>query len=342
MTARFLCLRPMYAGFGLVYPPRMLVRWSVGLVCVLFAAAACGSSDDEGSAPKTPPGALPCEGLALDCRLAYADEYDGTFAGDDQGRFTIRVDVLGGISGTVNGDASGAQSATGQVNEFGQIALTLPDGTTFSGQFNADGSSFQGTWTGPEGSGTFSGRSATKAPSGTGGSGGGGGGPGSGGTGNVGPQPTTAEVIAAVQQSCDAAAGCGLVPASVCVGVMPKSLTDCLREELALYQCIIADPCDSLTSCASYSSAMMTCFTNSGTLPSPSGIPALDRATQVCDACRTQGAACGNSFDCYSYALCINDCMPSDSACEGSCGTGNPVGVQLYTASLTCQATSCP
>jgi hypothetical protein len=328
----------MYARPTLVYPRRMLVRWSVGLVCVLFAAAACGSSDDDGSAEKTPPGALPCEGLALDCRLAYADEYDGTYTGDDQGRFTIRVDVLGGISGTVNGDASGAQSATGQVNEFGQISFTLPDGTTFSGQFNSDGASFQGTWTGPEGSGTFTGRSATKVPSGTGGNGGGG--PGTGGMGNVGPQPTTAEVVEAVQQSCEAAASCGLVPASACVGVMPKSLTDCLREELALYQCIIADPCNSVTTCATQSTAMMTCFTNSGTLPPPSGIVAFDRATQVCDACRTEGAACGNSFDCFSYAYCIDGCAPG--SCEASCGLDNPIGVQLYDASIACQATNCP
>jgi hypothetical protein len=318
----------------------MWARWSVGLVCVVFGAVACGSSDDDGSAAKTPAGALPCEGLALDCRLAYADEYDGTYAGGDQGRFTIRVDVLGGISGTVNGDASGAQSATGQVNEFGQIEFTLPDGTTFTGQFNADGASFQGTWTGPEGSGTFTGRSATKAPSGTGGNGGGG--PGTGGTGNVGPQPSTAEVVTAAQQSCDAAAACGFVPASACASVMPKSLTDCLREELALYQCIIADPCNSPTTCATQSAAMMTCFTESGTLPAPSGIAALDRATQVCNACRFEAVACNDSLDCIFYAFCIDDCPSGDSACEAACGVDNTNGVDLYNASITCQAANCP
>jgi hypothetical protein len=314
----------------------MRLRWSIGLVCAILGAAACGASHDEEASGKTPPGALPCEGLAIDCRLAFADEYDGTYMGGDQGRFTIRVDVLGGISGTVNSDASAAQSATGQVNEFGQIEFSLPDRTTFTGQFNADGASFQGTWTGPEGSGTFMGRSATKPAGGTGGSG-----PGIGGSGNTGPQPSTTEVVSAVQESCEAVAECGLVPESVCAGLMPKSLTDCLREELALYRCTIADPCNSLTTCAAYSTAMMTCFADMGTLPAPSGIAALDRATQVCSACSSQAAACGNSFDCYSYAVCLDDCSSGDSSCEGGCGAANSAGLQLYTASLSCQAEKC-
>ena len=310
------------------------------VVAVVSVAPGCGSENEEAQA-KTPSGALPCDGLAIDCRAAYADEYDGSYSGGALGRFTLRVDVLGGISGTVNDDDAGPQSATGQVNEFGQIEFSLPDGTTFSGQFKADGASFQGTWTGPGGSGTFTGQSATKAPAGGGGAGSGGAGAGSGGTGNVGPQPSVEQVTTAVKQSCEAAAECGLVPASSCAEVKPRSLTDCLREELTLYQCIIADPCNSLTTCAPQSSALMACFTSSGTLPPVSGIPALDRATQVCDACRFEASACGNSLDCFSYALCIDSCTPGDSACEGPSGSSNAGGLSLYNASLSCQAAKC-
>jgi hypothetical protein len=249
--------------------------------------------------------------------------------------------VLGGVSGTVNGGAAGAQSAGGQVNEFGQIEFSLPDGTQFTGQFDAGGASFRGTWTGPAGSGTFEGASATKPQGGTGGSSGTGGGPGAtGGTGNVGPAPSVEAVQTAVKQSCDAVAACGLVSPSSCTDVMPRSLTDCLREELTLYECIIADPCDSLTACEAQSAAMQACFIDNGTLPPVSGIAAFDRATQVCQACASHGAACGNSFDCFSYALCIDDCA-GDGTCEDPCAISNPTGAGLYQASLDCQAAQC-
>lgn len=336
--ARLLGHSKLYAHDTVAYPARMVKRWSIGVSLALCSALACSSSDD-GSDAKTPDGALSCDGLAIDCRAAYADEYDGTYTGSDQGRFTLRVDILGGVSGTVLGDGAPSAAATGQVNEFGQIAFTLPDGTKFDGQFAADGTSFQGSWTGPAGSGTFSGKSATRVPvnGGTGGAA-----SGTGGNGNSVPPPSVAEVQAAVKDACQAVANCGLVAESTCATVMPRSLTDCLREELTLYQCTLADPCNSLTTCEPQSNAMQACFTAMGTLPPVSGIAALDRATQACDACRTHGAACGNSFDCFSYALCIDGCAPGNAACEDPCKTSNPTGSALYDASISCQTEKCP
>ncbi|HSV55395.1 MAG TPA: hypothetical protein VLJ57_24945 [Burkholderiaceae bacterium] len=78
---------------------------------------------------------------------AYAGTYTGTFAGDDQGTFTVTINSSGFISGTATSQTFGTESITGQVASGGSANFggsSSSDGT-FSGSISPEGV-FSGTW----------------------------------------------------------------------------------------------------------------------------------------------------------------------------------------------------
>jgi hypothetical protein len=317
----------------------MMNKWWCLAWCLGLAVGGCGNqSDNGGGSTSTPAGALPCNGLAIDCRTAFADNYSGSFEGDRTGDFTLSVDVLGGIQGT----ATGPTSITGQVNEFGQINFSFPDGTTFTGQFNADHHSFAGTWKSPSGqAGTFHGQSTTFS---------GDGGLGDGGS-DAAAALTASTVMAASETACQHAVSCGNGLASACPAELgqtePMAPEACWAQELALYQCISNGTCAYQTECASANTALENCIlgaqSDAGTAFNPplTGSPTLDDIVHLCAYCATEAQACYDSQACRDYAACVDGCTAGDTACTHACTLLYSDGFVLYANAYTCRANDC-
>jgi len=313
----------------------VMVRWLCFLGACLLVGA-CSSSTNGGNSA-TPAGALPCTGLAIDCRAAFADTYNGSYAGAQSGTFGLSVDILGGIQGT----APGSITITGQVNEFGQITFTFSDGTTFTGQFNADHHGFKGTWKSSGGqTGTFEGQSTTYVNTNTGTD---------AGTNTTGPL-TASTVVAISEAACQHAVTCGDIVASTCPVAMgqtePLSPEACWAKDVALNQCISNAACDYRTKCDAANTALENCvfgIPDPGTAFDPplTGSANLDDIVHLCAVCATEAKACYDSQDCHDYALCLDGCAAGDSTCSHSCTLLYYDGFVLYANAYTCRSNDC-
>ena len=301
--------------------------------CLGVFVSGCSSSSNS-NAGAAPAGALPCNGLAIDCRAAFADNYTGTYEGGKSGAFGLTVDILGGIQGS----APGSITITGQVNEFGQIVFTFSDGSTFTGQFSADHHSFSGTWKGGSQSGTFHGQSTTYSTGGN----------------DAGSNPTTtvtaSTVMAASETACQHAVTCGDVQASGCPVAMgqtqPTSPQECWPQELALYQCVANGTCAYQTECASAYTALDNCTFGTpdpGTTFNPpnTGSATFDDIVHLCAACATEAQACYEAQACKDYSLCMDGCTTGDTACTHGCTLLYSDGFVLYANAYTCRTNDC-
>ena len=318
----------------------MKIRMRCFLSLLTLAVGACDSNSNGSNAGATPAGALPCTGLALDCRMAFSDTYNGTYQGTSSGTFTLNVDVLGGIQGS----GVGISSITGQVDEFGRVTFTTDNGMTFTGQFNADRHSITGTWKSSSGSGTFSAQSATVA-TGTGGTG--------AGTGGTGSGPSATTVVTAAAQACQKMVTCSLASATDCPTVTSTTQPDlpqaCWDKELATYQCVIDTACTSIqTGCQAAYTAADTCAANNPSYPNNpdfnpplTGIKSFDDIVHLCTQCTTEAKACYNSADCKAYAQCVDACPANDFNCGDDCSTTHADGYMVYSDAATCQFSNC-
>jgi hypothetical protein len=314
----------------------MHLRWQLwgwlGVLVPLACSVESGGGDDGATGPE---GTLACDRTPVECRTAFAGDYNGSFAGDDSGRLTFFIDVLGGLSGTAAGDVLGMQAMTGRVNEFGRIEFSIPDGTSFTGQF-AEDHSCQGSWSGPPGQGTFT---CTSAAPGAGNDGG----AGDGGSDASSPEPSLEALLSAVEQACEHLAECGQIPIELCAEVLPASQTSCLSEQLAHQECNIGAPCDALfTACESVSATSRNCIANAGGEFDPplTGLESFDRATHVCSACSAEAMACYDSLACFYYALCIDSCG-GDASCVEGCAVTNSSGAAEWNAAIDCGEAEC-
>jgi hypothetical protein len=98
-------MRLISDGTGRYHLP-MNARMRCFASLLTLVVGGCSSNSNNSNAAATPAGALPCTGLAIDCRMAFADTYNGTYQGSATGTFTLHVDVLGGIQGSGPGIAS--------------------------------------------------------------------------------------------------------------------------------------------------------------------------------------------------------------------------------------------
>src|SRR5688572_22266432 len=84
----------------------------LGAVLGMTLAWGCSSDSQDGSGSDEPSGGLPCEGPAVDCRLAFSGDYTGTFEGADTGTLTFYVNAIGGIDGKAIGSKLGSAAIT--------------------------------------------------------------------------------------------------------------------------------------------------------------------------------------------------------------------------------------
>src|SRR5262245_56713250 len=223
---------------------------SGGWFCVVLGmtlAWACSSDSQSGS--DTPSGGLPCEKTSVECRLAFSGDYTGTFDGADTGTLTFYVNAIGGIDGKAIGSKLGSAAITGQVNEFGKIEFSTADGADFTGQFKAD-HSFNGTWKGAPGSGTFMSGAAGSGGSGDGGSGG----------------SSSGGLLAEARSACEATLGCPDAPSDC--STVHAAPPGCETTEHALYQCVKSAGCSFTTVCQKQTDDLLQC-TLFGTQPDP-------------------------------------------------------------------------
>jgi hypothetical protein len=296
----------------------------LGAALVMVVAWGC-SSDSGGSSSGGPSGGLPCEGPAVDCRLAFSGDYAGTFEGADTGTLTFYVNVIGGIDGMATGSKLGAPGITGQVNEFGKIEFATADGVDFTGQFAAD-HSFSGTWKGAPGSGTFKGGVA--GSTGGGGSGGG----------------SSSGLLAEARAACEATLDCEGAPAD-CSGV-EAAPPGCEMLELSAYQCVKAAGCSFTTVCQAQSDALLQCVfigtePDPGTRYEPTGNETYDEATVICAACQAEATACHDLPDCWDYAVCAEACPSGDIYCVDNCWDAHPAGHDAWFDAQWCESNEC-
>ena len=298
-----------------------------GAALVMTVAWGCSSDSAGGSEKGTPSGGLPCEGLSLDCRLAFSGDYSGTYEGIDTGTLTFSVDVIGGINGRLKGSELGASVITGQVNEFGKIEFSTADGTDFVGQFKAD-HSFSGTWKGAPGGGTFKGGEA--------------GATGGGGSGGGGSLPDG--LLAEARSACEATLTCqGAPPDCSTVKAAPPG---CEAVEHTLYACVKTAGCSFTTACQTQTDALVQCVLfgtqpEPGTGYEPSGNDTYDEATVICAACQAEATACHDLPDCWDYAVCAEACPSADTYCVDRCWDAHPTGHDAWFDAQWCESNKC-
>jgi len=306
----------------------------LGAALLMILAWGC-SSEREGSGNGAPSGGLACEGLAIDCRLAFSGDYTGTFEGADSGTLSLYVNVIGGIEGTATGSKLGAPTVTGQVDEFGKIEFSTAGGANFTGQFKAD-HSFSGTWKGAPGTGTFSGGVAG-GPTGGGGSGSGGSNAGSGGSSSGG-------LLAEARAACQATLACEGAPADC--SAVTAAPPGCETTERALYQCVKSAGCSFNTVCQAQSTAFAQCVLfgtqpDPGTGYAPSGNDTYDKATVICAACKAEATACHDLPACWDYSVCAEACPSGDTYCVDNCWDANPTGHDAWFDAVWCESNEC-
>lgn len=311
-----------------------VTKYLVSLLSLSIGGCSSSSSSNAGA---TPAGALPCTGLTIDCRAAFADTYSGSYAGSESNTFSINVDILGGIQGSGPGI-----TITGQVDEFGRVTFTTDDGKTFTGQFSSDRHGMSGTWKSSSGSGTWSAQSTT-APTGTGGT----------GAGGTGSGPSASTVVNTAAQACQKAVTCGTLTAADCPTVNSTTQPDypqpCWAEELAIYQCINDTACASIpATCGAKVTAADSCAVNNPTYPNNpdfnppiTGIRTFDDTVHLCTACTAEAQACYNSADCKAYSVCVDACPTGDFTCGDNCSTTHPDGFMVSSEAATCQFSNC-
>lgn len=299
------------------------------MALVVTMAWGCSSDQADGAENGTPNGGLPCEGLAIDCRLAFSGDYTGTFEGADAGTLTFYVNVIGGIDGIAKGGKLGSPAISGQVNEFGKIEFSTADGADFTGQFKAD-HSFTGTWKGAPGAGTFTGGVA-------GSTGGGGSGGGSGGS-------SSGSLLAEARSACEATLDCeGAPPDCSTVETGPPG---CETTERGLYQCVKSAGCAFMTVCQVQTDALLQCVLF-GSQPDPgtgymaSGNETYDEATVICAACQAEATACHDLPACWDYAVCAEACPASDTYCVDNCWDAHPAGHDAWFDAVWCESNKC-
>jgi hypothetical protein len=234
-----------------------------------------GESENEGNTA-SPEGALSCDTTPVECRTAFADAYEGVYAGPSTGRVILDIDVLGGIVGTVTKVDGSSVAVMGKVDEFGQVTFKTDDGTEWTGQFTKD-QQLTGTFTTSDAmNGTFVAASTTPAlgppgPTGsstaaepsvdTGGD-----------TGSDTPAPPVsapsgtidgpallakAKLACAATEACpDFGSDCATLEEQGEAGLGP---VECRNLEAALYDCMVTNKCDSQTACNAQVSPLITC-----------------------------------------------------------------------------------
>lgn len=302
------------------------MRGWLGAALLVTLGWGCSSDSKDGGGDAAPSGGLPCEGLTVDCRLAFSGDYAGTFDGGDTGTLTIYVNVIGGMEGTAKGGKLGSPTISGQVNEFGKIEFTAGD-ASFTGQFAAD-HSFTGTWKGAPGSGTFKGG---KAGANGGGGSGGGSGNGSG-------------LLAEAKAACEATLACEGAPADC--SKVKAAPPGCETLESAAYGCVKAAGCSFGTVCAAQSEALVQCVLfgtqpDPGTGYAPSGNDTYDEATVICAACQAEATACHDLPACWDYAVCAEACPSADTYCVDNCWDANPAGHDAWFDAVWCESNEC-
>lgn len=309
---------------------------------------ACASDDDsnENNSDRAS-GTLPCEGLAIDCRLAFSGDYVGEVLSDADttaGDLTIYVNVIGGIEGTAATPGESRSELTGQVNEFGQLEATAADGTEYVGQF-AEDHSFSGTWehpaTGANGTITGTPVSANGEPS-------------PGGPGDPSAQAPQAEAVLAAaetacakQNECGASIDCSLTE----LGEGVLGPIECRSEEYALYQCINTATCDSLAQqCSAEAELLDNCWLETllgepserpTTGFEPTGVESFDEVTVICAECLPEAQACHDSQACFDYASCHDACPLGELYCYEGCINDYPEGYSVWFDASWCEINTC-
>lgn len=323
-----------------------VARYSPLLLALLLAGCPAAEGDDE--VASNAEGELACNKTPVECRTAFADQYEGTYEGDATGRVMLDIDVLGGIVGTATLVEGGSTALMGKVNEFGQVDIQAEDGTEFTGQFSED-KQLVGSWTRDDGTkGTFEAVSTTAPP------------PDSSGdpTGDTGgsepPGSSSADLAEASKEACRQLQGCEGVDEIDC-DTAEGPLAGCESVAGPFYQCEIDAGCAFMTECEDEALAYINCLigvpapteepadpgaSDPGTAYEPTGNPTYDEATITCSACAAEASACHDDPVCWDYAECSSGC--TEVPCLQRCLTLYEAGYELWLASVDCRDINCP
>jgi hypothetical protein len=116
---------------------------SVFLLCIALLLSGCDSGSDDNS--------------VSDAVSRFTGSYRGTFTGDDSGTFTMNIDNRGGLTGSGNSNAVGSFSATGLVDDNGNVDFGIATtSAVFNGRISESGT-LSGEWINGAASGVFSG-----------------------------------------------------------------------------------------------------------------------------------------------------------------------------------------
>ena len=114
---------------------KKLLIWVVKLTltCVLSIIIIACSNDDDTSAP--PPDTTIYEGT-----------WSGTFSGDSSGTWIYYVTGNGTLTGSALVSTGAMHTKRGTVSESGVVNVTISNGGSATGQFNAETGDYTGTW----------------------------------------------------------------------------------------------------------------------------------------------------------------------------------------------------
>lgn len=301
-----------------------------------FAAVVSCSGEEGEEGSGAAPGDLPCDTTPVECRAAFRDVYEGTYAGAVSGRLILDIDMNGGIVGTVTAANNQSAALFGRVNEFGRVEFTSDDDTIWVGQFTAD-HRFAGTWAAADGKeGTFQGRRTAADPE-------------PADPADDPADPADDPFFAAARAACRAVEHCEGVTAN-CDQVTDEDLAavpiGCRDATLSLYACQEAAACEFQTACLTEFDEALDCLTfgpseppDPGTSFDRTGNRIFDQATVTCSACLPEASACHEADACFDYAECVISC--ESVACLQRCLILYDEGHDLWLAAVDCSSLKC-
>ena len=115
---------------------KKLLIWVVKLTltCVLSIIIIACSKDDDTPIPTTPDTTI------------YKGKWSGTFSGDSSGTWIYNVLGNGTLTGSATVDNGTMHTKIGSVSESGAVNVTISNGGSNTGQFNAESGTYSGTW----------------------------------------------------------------------------------------------------------------------------------------------------------------------------------------------------
>ena len=125
------------------------------MVLVALAGLLACNSESKSTGDDKPQGQFICQTTREDCIEIFQGTYSGTFSGDASGTWTVYIAPDGSIEGVVTDAEGNSFTVTGSVDETGVVVFTSEAGT-FQGSIDFD-ENVGGTWSGPPGSGSFTG-----------------------------------------------------------------------------------------------------------------------------------------------------------------------------------------